>query len=174
MNINFSDLKTKIDDSIKTIFFNEQNIEVKQYLPIEEKNTLVSRVINFSSDDGGYFNPMRVQMYGTLEIIYAYTNISFTEEEKEDETKLYDAIVSSGLYEAIVQEGMSAREFEDIWSSIWDVIRNIYKFNNSFAGALNAMSQDYDNLNVDINHLQEEMRDPNNLELLKQVLTKLG
>ena len=33
--------------------------------------------------------------------MYAYTNINFTEKQKEDPTKLYDMLISSGLVAGI-------------------------------------------------------------------------
>jgi hypothetical protein len=49
--INFSKLKCKINDSIKQIEFAGEVIEVKQYLPVQEKLKLVSEVIMSSHDD---------------------------------------------------------------------------------------------------------------------------
>ena len=37
----FSKLGLKINNDVKTVVFNEQTIEVKQYLPIEEKLNLI-------------------------------------------------------------------------------------------------------------------------------------
>jgi hypothetical protein len=40
-----------------------------------------------------------------------YTNISFTEKQREDEYKLYDAMQSNGLIDAVI-EHMPAAEYE--------------------------------------------------------------
>ena len=50
---------------------------VSFYLPLKDKIELVNNVINQSVDDNGFYNPIRVKLYMTLEIVYAYTNISF-------------------------------------------------------------------------------------------------
>ena len=42
----FSKLGLKVNQDIKTIEFNGQNIEVKQYLPIQDKLRLISNIIN--------------------------------------------------------------------------------------------------------------------------------
>ena len=76
--------------------------EVRYYLPIKEKLDLVSRIINQSLDDNGFYNPMRVKIFMTLEIIYAYTNLSFTEKMKEDPFKLYDILVSTGIFQDVL------------------------------------------------------------------------
>ena len=39
----FSKLSLKVNNDVKTINFNEQTIEVKQYLPVNDKLELISR-----------------------------------------------------------------------------------------------------------------------------------
>ena len=43
----FSKLGVKTNQEVKTITWNDQTIEVKQYLPVNNKLELASRVINF-------------------------------------------------------------------------------------------------------------------------------
>ncbi|MBR6516149.1 MAG: hypothetical protein IKT40_04765 [Bacilli bacterium] len=69
---------TKSQDFVE-LHLNEQVIEVKSYLPVNEKLELISNVINLSADDNNFANPVKVMVYSTLEIIEAYTNISFTD-----------------------------------------------------------------------------------------------
>ena len=44
----------------------------------------------------------------------------------------------------------------------------------SILGILENVSQDYSNLNFDASKIQDALSDPNNLELLKDILTKMG
>ena len=64
----FTKLGLKTNNQIKTIQFNEQEIEVKQYLPINEKLEMISNVINLSADDNNFANPVKVRVFTTLEI----------------------------------------------------------------------------------------------------------
>jgi hypothetical protein len=48
--ISFSKLGLKLNQEIKTVEYNGQNIEIKQYLPIQNKLQLISSVINQSID----------------------------------------------------------------------------------------------------------------------------
>ena len=50
----------------------------------------------------------------------------------------------------------------------------IYKYKNSVLGILDAVSADYDNLNLDAQSIKDTLADENNLRLLKDVITKLG
>ena len=83
--------------------WNEQDIEVKQYLPISEKLTLISNVLNNAHDENNFSNPVKVNLFTALEIMYAYTNINFTDKQKEDPVKLYDLLSGSKLYDKIIE-----------------------------------------------------------------------
>ena len=147
--------------------------EVKNYLPIKEKMELVSRIINQSTDDNGFYNPMRVKLYTTLEVVYAYTNLAFTPKQKEDPFKLYDLLVSTGLYDNITNY-ICREDLEELEGSIWDTIKSIYDYKNSVMGILDDISTDYSNLNLDASEIHSKLADPENMALLRQVLDKLG
>lgn len=170
--VSFSKLGLKVNQDIKTIIFNNQNIEVKQYLPINEKLELISNVINASHDDNNFANPVKVSVFTTLEIMYAYTNINFTDKQKEDPTKLYDMLVSSGLVAAVVN-AIPEAEYHEILCGVSDSIDAIYTYRNSVMGILEQVSQDYSNLDLDVTKIQEKLADPENMEFLKEVTTKL-
>lgn len=169
----FAKFGLKVGQEVKIVKFNEQEFEVKQYLPIKEKLELVSDIINLSLDENNFANPMRVEIFATIEIVKAYTNISFTEKQLEDSLKLYDLIVSSGLGK-VIHENIVEEEFEFIMSSVDLTIEEIYKYKNSVLGILENISADYSNLKLDATEIHEKLADPNNMALLKDVLTKLG
>lgn len=172
--VSLTKLGLKVNQDIKTIQFNWQNIEIKQYLPVSDKLKLISNVINLSHDGNNNFpNPVQVSVFTTLEIIYAYTNINFTEKQKEDFGKLYDILISSGLVAAVVQE-IPESEYNEVITGIKDSIEAIYKYQNSALGILDSISQDYSNLNLDATKIQQKIGDPDNMAFLKEVLTKLG
>ena len=169
----FTKLGLKLNQEIKTINFNEQTIEVKQYLPIQDKLELISNVINLSADENNFANPVKVSVYTTIEIISKYTNINFTEKQKEDVTKLYDLLISTGLIEEIVK-AIPEAEYNEVLKGIADSVEAVYTYRNSIFGILDTISTDYSNLNLDASEIQKKLADPNNMELLKGILTKLG
>ena len=171
--VSFSKLGLKVNQDIKTIIFNNQSIEVKQYLPINEKLELISNVINASHDDNNFANPVKISIFTTLEIMYAYTNINFTDKQKEDPTKLYDMLVSSGLIAAVVN-AIPEAEYNEVLCGVSDSIDAIYTYRNSVMGILDVVQNDYDGLNLDAQNIQAAIADPENLTLLKSVVTKLG
>jgi hypothetical protein len=55
-----------------------------------------------------------------------------------------------------------------------NTIKAFYEYQNSIYGILENVTQDYANLDLDASRIQKTIADPDNLELLKSVLTKLG
>lgn len=174
----FSKLQASINGcDTKNFYYNKNGeevyYEVKCYLPLKEKLELITNVINFSIDDNGFYNPMKVKLYMTLEVIYNYTNLSFTEKMKEDPFKLYDILISTGIFKDVVN-AMGESEWEEIQNNIWESIKNIYDYRNSIMGILENVNTDYSNLNLDASEIQKKLGDPQNMEFLKDVLSKLG
>lgn len=171
--VSFTKLGLTKNQEVKNVEWGEYMIEVKQYLPINEKLNLISNVINFAHDENNYSNPVKVDVYTALEIMYAYTNINFTDKQKEDVTKLYDLIVSSGLY-AKVLEVIPSNEHCNLLNAIKKSIDAIYAYQNSVMGILDTINSDYSNLNLNASEIQKKLADPNNMELLRDILAKLG
>ena len=171
--VSLTKLGLKVKQDVKNIEFNEQIIEVKQYLPINEKLELISSVINSAADENNFSNPVKENVFLTLEILYHYTNINFTDKQKEDPVKLYDLVVSSGLVNKVT-DLIPEEELDEVINGVAQSVKAIYTYRNSALGILESISQDYSGLNLEATEIQQKLSDPNNMALLKQVLTKLG
>ena len=171
--IGFTKLGLKPNNKIVNIEFNEQIIEVKQYLPVEEKLELITNVLELSHDSNNFSNPIKVQVYTALEMIDKYTNISFTEKQKENPTKLYDLLNGNGILEKII-DAVHQIEYDELIHGMYDTINAVYSYQNSVLGILDTISQDYSNLNLDATEIQKKLADPENMALLKNIMTKLG
>ena len=169
----FSKLGLKNNNQVVNINYNEQTIEVKQYISVNDKLKLISNIINNTVDEHNFCNPVKVKVYLLIGIIENYTNISFTEKQKEDIVKLYDLIQSNGLFDKIL-EAIPAEEFNDLLNSTWDSVDAIYTYNNSAMGVLDNIGRDYKNTELDIETIQEKLANGENVEFLKDVLAKLG
>lgn len=169
----FTKLKLKTDTSVKTINFNDMEIEVKQYLPINETISLIENIINNSATELKFYSPALVHLFYALEVIYNYTNISFTDKQKEEPAKLYDTIVSSGLWNAI-EEAIPEDELDFICEALDDTINSVYKYQNSVMGILDTISQDYSTLSLDASEIQKKLNSAEGVEFLKDVMDKLG
>ena len=171
--VSFTKLGLSKNQEIKEVKFNEQIVEVKQYLPVNDKLMLISDVINMSMGENNFANPVQVLVFTTIGILEYYTNINFTEKQKEDPAKLYDLVVSNDFVSKIV-DAIPEEEYEQLIDGIEDSIEAYYNYRNSVMGILDTVSHDYSNLNLDASKIQKELGDPNNMALLREVLTKLG
>ena len=171
--VSFTKLGLKKNEEVGILHINEQDIEVKQYLPINEKLELISSVINSAADENNFSNPVKENVFLTLEILYHYTNINFTDKQKEDPVKLYDLVVSSELVNKVT-DLIPEEELDEVINGVAQSVKAIYTYRNSVLGILESISQDYSALNLDATEIQQKLADPDNMALLKQVLTKLG
>ena len=171
--VSFTKLGLKKKEEIKNITINDQVIEVKQYLPISDKINIITNVIENSADDNNFANPVKVEVFANLEIMYAYTNISFTDKQKEDPTKLYDLLEENGVIAEVIA-AIPENEYALLLGWIDETIEAFYTYRNSVMGIMEQISADYSNLSLDATEIQQKLADPQNLELLKNVITKLG
>ena len=174
----FSKLQASVNNEVVQLYYTNKtgdsiSYEVKRYLPIKDKLELVSNIINQSLDTNGFYNPMRVRLYTALEVVYAYTNLSFTEKMKEDPFKLYDILISTNIFNTVLKT-ISENDWEEIQESVWDTIENIYNYKNSVMGVLESVKADYSAVNVDMSELQENLSNAENLQLLRDIIGKLG
>lgn len=170
----FSKLNLKKQEVVQTLKLNDLEIEVKQYLPVNEKLILISNVINnAASQDATFKNPIKVEIFGSLEIIYNYTNLTFTEKQKEDPSKLYDLLEENGVIAAVVAM-IPEDEYQFLIDGIDSSMDAFYNYQNSVMGILDRVSADYSNLDMNASAIQKKIADPANVTLLKNVLEKMG
>lgn len=158
-------------DSIppKILNWNNIDIEIKQYLPIQEKLELLSRVINQAATfDTKIFNLGQLSLFFKLEVIYAYTNISFTDKQKENFTKTFDIMESSGFIQTIFNN-IPEDEIDKLTEWLTKSAKSVYQYTNSARAILESLQNDYNNLNFDVESLQEKVKDPETLSLLKEI-----
>ena len=171
--VSFSKLGLKINNEVVNIHFNDQVIEVKQYISVNDKLKLISEVINNTIDEHSFCNPIKVKVYLALGILDYYTNINFTEKQKEDPVKLYDCFQSSKLLHQICNV-IPEEEFNDLTEGTWDSINAIYTYNNSAMGILDNVGTNYKNLDFDVETLRQKLGNEDSIEFLKEVMAKLG
>ena len=169
----FSKLNLKKIDKVQVVTINGLEVEVKQYLPVAEKLELIANVLNNSADDNNFANPVKTYVLSHLEIIYAYTNLSFTDKQKEDPAKLYDILETNRIIDSIIL-ALPPSEYDNLIEDITSTIDAYYKYKNSALGILEAATTDYKNLDLEASDIQKKIADPDNLTLLKDVITKLG
>lgn len=171
--VSFTKLGLTKNTNVGSFEWNDQTIEVKGYLPIQEKMQLIQNVLNNCQDENNFINEAKMSMFMTLEIVYNYTNINFTEKQKSDPAKLYDLFAGSGFFDDFFAV-LPQTEYKSIAVWLDKTANHIYNYRNSIYGILDALKQDYSNLEFDAESIREKIADPNTLELLKSVLTNFG
>ena len=170
----FTKLKCKINEDTIPIQIGEETIAVKQYLPIQEKLALISRVADYAhTQDANYSNPVKATVLRDLEIVYSYTNITFTDKQKEDIPKLYDMLYSCGALDKIIA-AIPEKEYNIICKGIRDSIEAIYQYLNSIVGVIDTITKAQENATVDINTVQEGLEKLQNSPIIKDVLPLIG
>ena len=150
----------------------EHFIEIKQFLPFEKKLEVLSTIINKSVDDRGFYNTARIDFNIKMELIYAYTNIKFTEKQLENPMKIYDNLIASGLLADIWEKipGLDRDWFEYHANAS---IQSIMKYRNSVYGILDALRNDYSDLDLDVEKLREVLANDEKIAQLKEVMDKM-
>ena len=166
--VTISKLGLKTNQEIKTFEFNGQNIEVKQYLSIQDKLELIGEAISFSADENNFANPLKLEAYTIFGIISKYTNISLTEKQKEDPIKLYDLIAGTGL-DAAIKSNIPKNELDNLYAGLYTTIDAFYKYRNSVMGILDILSTDYSKINLNLSEIKDKITDPEMFNVLREI-----
>lgn len=171
--IGFTKLGLKQNNEIALIDFNGQAIEVKQYIPVEEKLEMIAFIMERAHDQNNFSNPIKLEVFTALEIVERYTNINFTEKQKENPTKIYDLLVGNSVLPLII-EAIPVAEYESLIKGLKDTVTAFYNYQTSVLGILDNVGKDYSTLDLDASVIQQKLGDLENIELLQDVMNKLG
>ena len=132
--VTYSSLKLKTKEEVKEIDFNGNKIEINQYLSIGDKIDLIDITLQKAREERIY-NPIKVDMYFHLHLIYLYTNLTFTEKQREDEYKLYDVLESNGLIDAVMA-AIPEKEYNELLKLTNDRLDLEMKYSTTLAGII--------------------------------------
>ena len=155
------------------ITVNEQEIEVVQYMPIQDKLAMIERILNFTIDNTGFLNPVRLEVFTVLEIISAYTNINITDKMMENAPKTYDSLMINGVIDAII-EAIPEDEYNAIFDAIEDCAEHAVNYLNSFVGMMKTVTEDYNVTKMNVDEMLNTLGDPEQIGLVKDILEKIG
>ena len=138
--VSYANMKLKMNESVKEVQLGETKIEVKQYLPVEEKYSFLNIVLQNSLENDIY-HPVKVDMYFHLYLVYLYTNINFTDKQKEDESKLFDVLLTNGIIEGVITT-MPEAEYNMLVNLLNQMIEKNEKYKTTFAGVVGKFIND--------------------------------
>ena len=129
--MNFNELELKINDKVRTLKFKNKDIKVKQYLPIQDKLNLVQIALQQSLDEGIYNDGLLTAYFHTYVVMF-YTDLEFTEEEKQDVLTLFNLMDSENLIGSVI-ELIPQSEFGDLLEMLNNQQKNNMIFKQSAA-----------------------------------------
>ena len=140
MKVSYANMKLKTNTAVNTFQFCGQKIEVLKYLPASDKYDLLMITLQ-KSLEGNIYNEFKLNLYFELNLVYMYTNISFTEKQREDEFKLYDTLRSNGFFE-LFYEALDDKEYEELFDQIAELKATMEKSKGSVAGVIANIIED--------------------------------
>jgi hypothetical protein len=138
--VSYANLKLKPNTDISTFEFGGQQVEVLNYLPINDKYDFVMITLQ-KAEENGIYNPILLDMYFHLHLVYMYTNLSFTDKQKENEPRIYDALMSNGFFDKFF-EAMDEAEYAELMSYIEELQDTILHYRNTAGAVLQSIIQD--------------------------------
>jgi hypothetical protein len=171
------ELKTLVSKAqkpeVKVVNVNGTNVTVKQYLSYQEKLKLISNIINLLTVNSttDFLDPVSLDLYMTLEIVEGYTDIKYPEEESLGD--IYDFLIKNGILKKIMNE-IPQEEINFISSSVIKMLEENYKFENSFKGVIKYFIRETEGMAEKTQELQKKLANTENLELVKNIVDKLG
>jgi hypothetical protein len=148
--ISYTNLKLKLNTEVNTFDFGGNQIEVLKYLPLEDKYSLINVTLQ-SAKENAIYNSLKLEAYFHLYLVMMYTNISFTEKQKEDKMKLYDILKSNGLIDKVL-ENMEEEEYNFLCESLNQQENDILNYQNTTAGVLSNIIE---NLPINAEEMQK-------------------
>ena len=169
--ISYANLKLKLNNDTKNFIFGEHTIEVYQYLPVADKYDLVMITLQ-KSEEGYLYNPIKLDMFFHLHLVYMYSNLNFTQKQKEDEEKIYDCLRSNGLLDKIL-ENFPEAEYKELMKFLEELIDVKYRFNLSAAGTVDRILTDLPRQAEAMQEILQEY-DPNKINNIMELAKKLS
>lgn len=165
----------KIEIEDKKVIINGKTVLVKQFIPLIEKLSFIENVIDNVMDGKGLFNTAKYEIVFNLQLLYTYTDIQVSEEEKLDFGNLYELLKFNGIFEKII-ENIPEEEYNFLQEHTMKMIDEIYKYFNSFLGIMERAKTDYGDMNLNIEELVEKIKniDSENLDQVNDIMAKLG
>ena len=159
----FKDMNITLNNELKEVQIGDDiKFNVKQYLPAEDKNALLEIAMQ-TADQGTILNTFALDAIFHTYLVFKYTDIEFTDEERENLFDLYDILEDNGIIDAVVA-AIPTREYESLRTYLTEMVDNYLTYRNSTRALVEQFSmfapQVAENLatiskNVDIDKLQQ-------------------
>ena len=170
----FNKLIRENDQPLNIIKINEQDVEIKYYIPTNQKLEIVTNVLkNLAQNEYSFANTIQLDVYLMIEIIKNYTNIEFTEEDLDNPAELYDQLNIQGIIDKVIKK-LPQEELDYLIKGTKDTINSYYEQRNSLRGIMEDIVKDYSELDLNAENIQNKLNNSENIDFLKTVVQKMG
>ena len=146
--MNFQELKLSKEflNAQKSFIYTDKDsvqhqIHVKQTLPIRDKFDLFE--ITFQKAEiNGQYNELLLDVFFHLNIIYLYTDIEVSIEDRIDEMELYDMFEHNGIFENVIAIMQETNEYSELRRLFIEQLNRNIKYKGSAAAMLQTLVQD--------------------------------
>lgn len=146
--MNFKDLNLKKDyltNQKSFIYTDKDNIKhqvhVKQTLPIRDKFDLFEIAFQ-KAEINGQYNELLLDVFFHLNIVYLYTDIEFSDEDRLDEMELYDMLEHNNIFEQVIAIMQETNEYSELRRLFIEQLNRNIKYKGSAAAMLQTLVQD--------------------------------
>jgi hypothetical protein len=124
------DMNITLKDELKTVQIGDNiKFNVKQYLPAEDKNAILEIAMQ-TADQGTILNTFALDAIFHTYLVFKYTDIEFSIEEKENLFELYDLLESNGIIDAMVS-AIPKEEYESLTQYLNEMVESYLTYRNS-------------------------------------------
>ena len=138
--LNYSDLGINKITTTNSFEWNGKEVKIVDYLSIDDKYDIVMITLQKSLEEGIY-NPIKLDIYFHLNLVYAYSNIIFSDEDREDEEKLYDELLISGFMIDFLKH-IDVKEYAEMQDYIEKISTLKMQYSNTAASVIKKLVDD--------------------------------
>lgn len=138
--LNYTDLNINKVINTNSFKWNEKEVEIVDYISFEDKYDVVMITLQKSLENGIY-NPMKLDMYFHLNLVYMYSNLVFSADDRADEPRLYDEMLSSGFMEEFLRH-IDIKDYTEMLDYIEKLTSLKTQYSNTAAGIIQKLVDD--------------------------------
>ena len=139
--IKFSDLNIKTNNIDSNTFdFNGKTIHVAKHVPVKDVYDLIMITLQKSREEGVY-NTLKMDIFFHLNLIYIYSDIEFTDEDRLDEFDLHDKLTQGGFMDKFL-EAFDDNEYNYLKEQIEAMSTLLTTYHNTAAALVASLIQD--------------------------------
>lgn len=139
MSVNYKEIKNK-ESELVTIKFQGNDINIRKTISTDEKYDIVMVSLQQAKEEG-YYNPLLLDMFFNLNLVYTYTDIIFDEKDRMEPSKVYDILKNSGFMDVFFNT-IDENDYQEMFDAIDEIKYQKTKYNTSFASIASKFIDD--------------------------------